>query len=94
MGKQISKRRIRWTQNHQPPKREVSDQLLKSFGATNHVFSMLPPGEVIRLQQLNLWSYTIGVARCQVSWRAPKVYCFTHYYSNMLFKFDLRKGSA
>ena len=84
---------MRWAHSL-PPNAELCDQLMRSFGATNNILQMLPPGEVIRLQQLNKWQYAIGIARCQITWRAPKVYCFTHLYSNLLFKFDLRKGSA
>jgi len=63
MGKQISisNRRRR---SVQPPNRDVSKQLLKCFGATNNIFSLLAPGEVIQLQQLDKWQYVIGVSRC------------------------------
>lgn len=54
MGKQLSLHRAstRW---ERPPNRELAEELLKSFGATNAIFIMLAPGEVIRLQQLNKW---------------------------------------
>jgi len=43
----------------------VKYHILRSFGATTTIFSFLEPLEVIQLQGVDKWMYTVAVSRVQ-----------------------------
>ena len=77
MGKNKS-RRIRAREK----KRELSDRVLKSYGATNNIFIHFDQRDTIRLQQLNKWCYNLAIARCQVSFMLKPFIFYTSFDRN------------
>ena len=38
--------------------------IVRSFGATDTIFSFLKPCEVLRLQGIDIWHYNNAISRC------------------------------
>ena len=76
------------------PSRLISERLLKSFGATHTIFSFMRTLEVLKLQHMCSWQYSIGVARCQIKWARASLICFTEYRNKIstLYRCNARSG--
>lgn len=71
------------------PDPEVSNDLLKSYGAMHALLAFFTPMQVISMQHVNKWLYKRAIGRCQVKWNASENYFFfVHKYRNKIIRYN------